>query len=130
MYCNRAIFVELAGLLIIFIFEFYKKVLKKEYYKEFVESIKQALMLLLVLSLYLVTVQDGNDYSRMALFAMVAIYGVTTYSVHLLQKFLQHRMKNGEEISLVIVTSQKNAKDVVGNLKKNYNMYKLTGVMY
>lgn len=87
-------------------------------------------MLLLVLSLYLVTVQDGNDYSRMALFAMVAIYGVTTYSVHLLQKFLQHRMKNGEEISLVIVTSQKNAKDVVGNLKKNYNMYKLTGVMY
>ena len=63
LYRNMAIFVELANLLIIFIFEFYKSVLKRGYYKEFAASIKQALMLLLVSSLYLVTVQDGNDYS-------------------------------------------------------------------
>ncbi len=131
LYRNMAIFVELADLLIIFIFEFYKSVLKRGYYKEFATSIKQALMLLLVSSLYLVTVQDGNDYSRIALFTMMVIYGVVTYIVRLLWKrLLQHRMKNGEEVSLVVVTSKKIAKDVVRNLKeKNYNMYKLTGII-
>lgn len=131
LYRNMAIFVELGDLLIIFIFEFYKGVLKRGYYKEFAASIKQAFMLLLVSSLYLVTVQDGNDYSRIALFAMVVLYGVVTYIVRLSWKrFLQHRMKNGEEVSLVIVTSKKIAKDVVRNLKeKNYNMYKLTGII-
>lgn len=131
LYRNMAVFVELADLLIIFIFEFYKNVLKRGYYKEFVESIKQALMLLLVSSLYLVAVQDGNDYSRVALFRMVGIYAATTYIVRLLWKqILKHRMKNGEEVSLVIVTSQKIARDVVRNIKeKNYNMYKITGVI-
>ena len=39
-------------------------------------------------------------------------------------------MKNGEEISLIIITSQKIVKDVVRNLKeKNYGMYKLSGVI-
>ena len=71
------------------------------------------------------------DYSRIALFTMVVIYGVVTYIARLLWKrLLQHRMKNGEEVSLVIVTSKKIAKDVVRNLKeKNYNMYKLTGII-
>ena len=131
LYRNMAVFVELADLLIIFIFEFYKNVLKRGYYKEFAESIKQALMLLLVSSLYLVAVQDGNDYSRVALFTMVGIYAAITYIVRLLWKqLLKHRMKNGEEVSLVIVTSQKIARDVVRNIKeKNYNMYKITGVI-
>lgn len=131
LYRNMAVFVELADLLIIFIFEFYKNVLKRGYYKEFAESIKQALMLLLVSSLYLVAVQDGNDYSRVALFTMVGIYAAITYIVRLLWKqLLKHRMKNGEEISLVIVTSQKIVRDVVRNIKeKNYNMYKITGVI-
>ena len=131
LYRNMAVFVELADLLIIFIFEFYKNVLKRGYYKEFAESIKQALMLLLVSSLYLVAVQDGNDYSRVALFTMVGIYAAITYIVRLLWKqLLKHRMKNGEEASLVIVTSQKIARDVVRSIKeKNYNMYKITGVI-
>ena len=131
LYRNMAIFVELADLLIIFIFEFYKNVIRRGHYKEFAESSKQAIMLLLVSSLYLVAVQDGNDYSRIALFTMVGIYAVLTYIVRLLWKrFLQQRMKNGEEASLVIVTSQKIARDVVRNVKeKNYNMYKITGVI-
>lgn len=131
LYRNMAIFIELADLLIIFIFEFYKNVIRRGHYKEFAESSKQAIMLLLVSSLYLVAVQDGSDYSRIALFTMVGIYAVLTYIVRLLWKrFLQQCMKNGEEASLVIVTSQKIARDVVRNVKeKNYNMYKITGVI-
>ncbi|HDG0866770.1 TPA: sugar transferase, partial [Enterococcus faecium] len=109
----------------------YKNVLKRGYYKEAVASIKQSFMLLLVCSLYLITMQDGNDYSRVSLFIMGVVYGLLTYIIRILWKgLLHHRMKNGEDVSLVIVTSQKIAKNVVRNLKeKNYGMYKLSGVI-
>ncbi|HAQ0109424.1 TPA: sugar transferase, partial [Enterococcus faecium] len=108
-----------------------KNVLKRGYYKEAVASIKQSFMLLLVCSLYLITMQDGNDYSRVSLFIMGVVYGLLTYIIRILWKgLLHHRMKNGEDVSLVIVTSQKIAKNVVRNLKeKNYGMYKLSGVI-
>lgn len=68
-------------------------------------------MLLLVCSLYLITMQDGNDYSRVSLFIMGVVYGLLTYIIRILWKgLLHHRMKNGEDVSLVIVTSQKIAK--------------------
>lgn len=104
---------------------------QRGYYKEAVASIKQSFMLLLVCSLYLITMQDGNDYSRVSLFIMGVVYGLLTYIIRILWKgLLHHRMKNGEDVSLVIVTSQKIAKNVVRNLKeKNYGMYKLSGVI-
>ncbi|HHA5431520.1 TPA: sugar transferase, partial [Enterococcus faecium] len=128
---HMAIFIELENLTIIFLFEAYKNVLKRGYYKEAVASIKQSFMLLLVCSLYLITMQDGNDYSRVSLFIMGVVYGLLTYIIRILWKgLLHHRMKNGEDVSLVIVTSQKIAKNVVRNLKeKNYGMYKLSGVI-
>lgn len=131
LYRNMAVFVELADMLIIFMFEFYKDVLKRGYYKEFTSSVKQAIMLLLVSSLYLITMQDGNDYSRIALFAMVVIYGIITYITRILwKKVLKHRMKNSDDVSLVIITSTKLVKDVIRNIKKqNYDMYKLSGVI-
>ncbi|NTP74025.1 sugar transferase [Enterococcus faecium] len=131
IYRHMAIFIELENLTIIFLFEAYKNVLKRGYYKEAVASIKQSYMLLLVCSLYLITMQDGNDYSRVSLFIMGVVYGLLTYIIRILWKgLLHHRMKNGEDVSLVIVTSQKIAKNVVRNLKeKNYGMYKLSGVI-
>lgn len=131
IYRHMAIFIELENLTIIFLFEAYKNVLKRGYYKEAVASIKQSFMLLLVCSLYLITMQDGNDYSRVSLFIMGVVYGLLSYIIRILWKgLLHHRMKNGEDVSLVIVTSQKIAKNVVRNLKeKNYGMYKLSGVI-
>ena len=131
LYRNMAIFIELADLIIIFVFESYRGVLRRGYYKEFAISIKQAVMLLLVSSLYLIAVQDGNAYSRTALFTMVIVYGVITYMMRILWKtVLKHWMKNSEDKSLVIITSAKIVKEVVRNIKeKNYGIYKLSGVI-
>lgn len=131
LYRNMAFFVELADLIVIFMFETYKGVLKRGFYKEFASSIKQAIMVLLLSSLYLITVQDGNDYSRVALFTMMLIYGIITYITRILwKKFLKHCMKNSEGESLVIITSQKIARDVIQNVKeKNYGLYKISGVI-
>lgn len=131
LYRNMAIFIEFADLLIIFIFEAYKNVLKRGYYIEFASSVKQAIMLVLLGSLYLISVQDGNEYSRIALFAMGGFYAAITYMVRLWRKCcLKHRMKNGGDSSLIIVTSTSISEAVIKNVKEhNYEMYRINGVI-
>lgn len=131
LYRNMAIFVELADIIVIFIFESYKNVLKRGYYKEFTSSVKQAIMLVLVSSLYLIAVQEGNNYSRIILFMMTGIYGIFTYVTRLLWKcYLKYRMKTGGDSSLIIVTTSSIAEDVVKNVKEhNYEMWQINGVI-
>ncbi len=131
LYRNMAIFIELADIIVMFVFEAYKNVLKRGYYKELASSIKQAVMLVLLSSLYLITIQEGNDYSRIALFMMATIYGGLTYVVRLLWKrYLKHRMKTGGDSSLIIVTTSGIAEEVVKNVKEhNYEMWQINGVI-
>ena len=131
LYRNMAIFIELADIIVMFVFEAYKNVLKRGYYKELASSIKQAVMLVLLSSLYLITIQEGNDYSRIALFMMATIYGGLTYVVRLLWKrYLKHRMKTGGDSSLTIVTTSGIAEEVVKNVKEhNYEMWQINGVI-
>ena len=88
-------------------------------------------MLVLVSSLYLVTIQDGNDYSRITLFMTSGIYGVLTYVVRILWKrYLENRMKNGSDSSLIIVTTSSIAEEVVKNVEEhNYEMQQINGVI-
>lgn len=131
MYRNMAVFIELADLLVILMFEAYKDVLKRGYYREFASSVKQAIVLVLLGSLYLISVQDGNDYSRVVLFLMGGLYVVITYITRLLWKrYLKYKMKNEGNKSLIIVTSSSIAEAVIHNVKEhNYKMYKINGVI-
>ena len=131
LYRNMAIFVELADVLLIFLFEFYKGVLRRGYYVELTSSVKQSIMLVLVSSLYLFLVQDGTEYSRIVLFLMGAFYFALTYVSRLVWKaILRKRMKTGGDSSLVIVTTSKIVQKVVKNVKeKNYGMYQINGVV-
>ena len=131
LYRNMAVFVELADIIIIFVFESYKNVLKRGYYKEFVVAVKQAVMLLLLESLYLISVQDGNAYSRTALFLMSILYCLLTYGVCVLWKQrLKHQMKSGGENSLIIITTSTIADTVVKSiLNHNYERYQINGVI-
>ncbi len=131
LYRNMAIFIELADIIVIFLFESYKNVLKRGYYKEFASSVKQAIMLVLLSSLYLVTVQDGGAYSRIVLFMMSGIYVIFTYVVRVLWKrYLKHKMEIGGDSSLIIVTTSSIAEEVTKNVKEhNYEMWQINGVI-
>ena len=131
LYRNMAIFTELADIIVIFLFETYKNVLKRGYYKEFASSVKQAIMIVLLNSLYLVAVQEGDAYSRIALFAMGGLYGIIIYTVRILWKrYLRHSMQNGGDSSLIIITSDDIAETVVRNVQEhNYDMYQINGII-
>lgn len=131
LYRNMAIFVELADIIIIFLFESYKNVLKRGYYVEFIFSVKQAVMLILVASLYLITVQNGNEYSRIVLYLMGVFYCVLTYLMRIIwKKYLQSRMEEGGDRSLFIITTSKIVEEVVCNIKDhNFEMFRINGII-
>lgn len=131
LYLNMAIFVELADIIVMFIFEAYKNVLRRGYYKEFASSVKQSVMLVLVSSLYLLTIQEENGFSRVVLFTMAVIYGILTYITRLLWKrYLKHRMKTGGDCSLIIVATSGIAEKVIKNVKEhNYEMWQINGII-
>lgn len=86
-------------------------VLKRGYYIELMSSMKQTIMLVFVSNLYLFTVQDRTNYSRIALLLMGVFYFALTYVSRLVWKaILRKRMRIDGDSSLVIVTTRKLSK--------------------
>ena len=130
LYRNMSIFLELADLLVIFCYDTMKGVLKKGYYRDFVVTLKHSIMVGGLAILYLFLLQQGGDYSRLALFLTILLYTGITYLVReLRKKSLKKQMQNGGERSLLIITSGEVARRVVDNMKENnYARFRIAGV--
>ena len=120
LYLNMAIFLELADVVVMFFFETFKNVLKRGYYLEFAITLKHVVLVLLFATLYLFTIQEAANYSRIVLYLTGIIYLVLTYVVRIFWKrMLRKKMRAGGDRSLLIVTTDRAALDVVLNIKKN-----------
>lgn len=130
LYRNMSIFLELADLMVIFCYGTMKGVLKKGYYRDFVVTLKHSIMVGGLAILYLFLLQQGGDYSRLALFLTILLYTGITYLVReLRKKSLKKQMQNGGERSLLIITSGEVARRVVDNMKENnYARFRIAGV--
>ena len=105
-------------------------VLKRGYYKELAVTVNHTVLAELFAVLYLFSMQDGDDYSRIALYLMAPVYVVITYTVRLLWKnYLKKKMIDGGERSLLIVTLSDIAEKVVFNIKDhNYEIFHIAGL--
>lgn len=130
LYLNMAVFVELADLIIIIVMETFKNVLKRGYYQEFLKTVQNTFFLLVSATLYLFTLKEGANYSRYSLYSMAAIYALLSYVAHIVwKKHLQRKMVIGRGNSLLIITTDSIAEDVVESMKKNnFKMFRLAGV--
>lgn len=130
VYCSMAIFLTMADIMIIFLFETLKNVLKRGYYKEFAAIVQQTLILELLATLYLFSVQDGFIYSRITLYAMGLIYLLVTYFVRLGWKRLLRKRLKDERTSLIIITTESMAESVVHEIVDySFERYKLAGIV-
>jgi len=130
LYQNMAIFLELADLLVIFGNGTMNSVLKRGYYKDFVITVKHALIVVALAILYLFALQQGQNYSRLALILMVPVYIILTYIVReIWKRALKKQMDEGTKRSLLIITSQDAAHRVVRSMKENnFARYAINGV--
>ena len=83
LYRNMAIFMELLDIVVMFFYETLSNVLKRGYFREFAATVKHVLLVELFSVLYLFTMQEGQAYSRTALYLTGVIYAILTYIVRL-----------------------------------------------
>lgn len=131
IYRNMISFVILADLFLIIIFESYKGVLRRGHYQELHSVIRQMILLELASGLYLFTVSDGHSFSRTVLYLMGVFYVFLSYGTRIAwKKHLIHKMAEGGEHSLYIVTNYDQAAKVIRNVKEhNYNRYNINGLI-
>lgn len=86
LYRNMAIFMELLDIIVMFFYETLSNVLKRGYFREFAVTVKHVLLVELFSVLYLFTMQEGQAYSRTALYLTGVIYAILTYIVRIIWK--------------------------------------------
>lgn len=131
IYRNVMIFVILVDLFLIILFESYKGVLRRGRYQELRSVIQQMILIELASGLYLFTVSGGHTFSRIILYLMGIFYVLLSYCTRIIwKKRLLHKMAEGGEHSLYIVTNYDLASKVIQNVKEhNYNRYNINGLI-
>lgn len=132
IYRNEAIVLILIQMIVVFLGENFKNVLKRGYEKEFTAAIKQALFVTLASAFYLFITQEGELYSRMTLLLTGVFYLLLSYPVRLLWK--RHLLKGTAILmskrSLLVLTDKEHAEETVRNiLSHNYFGFCLSGLV-
>ena len=130
LYRNMALMIEIADLIVIFMLEQYKGVLRRGYYNEFMSVLKQMIFIELISSMYLFTIKSGG-FSRVVLYLMGAFYLELSYITRVLWKnHLKKKMAEGGKRSLLIVTTRASAEDVIKNVRaENYDLFNISGLV-
>lgn len=130
LYRNVAIFLGLADICVIAIYGTMKSVLKRGTQRNLVVTFNNSLMVGGVTLFYLFLMQEGQNYSRLALMLTVIFYfGIGFVARELWIKLLHKRMEDGGKRSLLIITTSEMAESAVASMKENnYARYILSGV--
>ena len=131
IYRNIAIFLELADLVTIFMFDTLKNVLKQGSYQDMKITVQHSAIVGALTILYLFLLQQGEDFSRLTLVLTIILYIFLTFLVRELWKqLLRKQMETGTTGSLLIVTTSDIAEEVIQNMKDhNYGRHRIAGAV-
>lgn len=132
LYRNMALFIEMANLLTIILFETMKDVLKRGYYREFVITVQHSITVGGLAVVYLFVFQNAQYYSRLALVLNIILYIFISYLIRLLwKKKLKRKVKDGDgqKSLLIIAAADKVENIVVSMMQHNYEKYFFAGVV-
>ena len=131
LYRNVAMFLGLADLMLLICRETMKGVIRREHFREFTMTVKQAVFIEGIALLYLFLLQEGQNYSRLVLLLMPVCYSVVAYAVRELWKWHLQKKKTSDEgkSALLIAASEDVVERVVKTIKENnYAQYMVAGV--
>lgn len=117
--------------LVAIMFDSFKNVLRRGYYKEFTAACKHVCLVEAVVLLYLFSTQRGDVYSRLFFYGMVPVYLLLTY---LGRTFWKGQLKEGKvsraNRSLLIVAPAEKLGECVSSIcARNYNTYLKVGAV-
>ena len=131
VYRNMGIVILLMDFVMLLFLDTLKDVLKRGDYKEFIYSLRHAVLLMMTLTVYMFAIQDGESYSRITIFMMSGIYFIFTYTIRILRKrYIIKNAGNRIERSLLILSDIKIAGDIINKIEENnYGFYKIKGLI-
>ena len=123
-YRNLSIVVLFLDFALLLFLDTLKNVLKRGAQIEAAKTVRHTVLLTLVLIAYLFAIHDEHDYSRVTIFSMGLIYCILTLTVRMIwKKVLRQRTGAKSGNSLLILSSEKRAPEIMGQLKKyNYEL--------
>lgn len=130
IYENLAIVLFFVDIVLLLALNTLKNVLKRGYLKEFTATIRHVSLLSLVSVLYLFSVKDAGDFSRMTFFLMAFLYLFISYGVRLLwKKHILLRIKLGQQKSLLIITDMQQLPRLERDIRsRSYEMFQVSGI--
>ena len=113
-YRTLAVMLVVVDILIAAIFNTMHNVLKRGYFQEAAQTLKQVLMVLFVIALYMFGMQIGDSYSRITIFMTAALHFVFGYAIHLAWKpVVRHLWKKGKKSAMILVADEKRVPEIL-----------------
>ncbi|MCR4697462.1 MAG: sugar transferase [Lachnospiraceae bacterium] len=130
-YLMVAVFLFIAEILVIYFLESFKNVLKRGLYREFAETIKHTIAVILIAVFGLFIIKSGSDVSRTTILYCGIIHVLNSYIVRILyKKFLLSRKNRFGVRSLLIIVSKEDAESVIENISThNYENFNFSGIV-
>ena len=130
LYSQAALFLVLIDLLVSFLNDSFKNVLKRGKYKEFRAAVTHAAIIAVCMVMYLFLTHVAGEYSRADFIVHFVIYIPLTYMARLIYKSALGKIKKQYPTrSLMLITSSDIVESVVNNIRtKNYAGYGYGGI--
>ncbi len=130
LYASMAVVLLLVDIVVEVFFENLHNVLKRGYWNEAVQTTKQVVEVFALFSIYLVTVQNAEAFSRMVLYLTMVFYWSISYTGRLLWKaYLKQHRKYVSKRSLLVVTKKDHLEALQEELGKEwYTAFHIVGI--
>ena len=131
IYYIMAVFSIAADIGVIFFNMSFSNVLKRGYYKEFVQTIKHVFLVEGVCVIFLFTLKAGEQYSRYVMYMTWILYTLFSYIMRCVRKYYLLNKKAEEcKESLLIITTKNKAESVIKNVMKDDSIrYVISGIV-
>lgn len=131
LYRNMAVFIEIADFVVLIGLGTMKNVLKRGHYVEFGMTLQHSVILGGASLLYLFMLQQGQNFSRLALVLTFAFYAVLTYLTRFLWKcIIKNKVTNEGGRSILIVSTEDAIAKVIQDIQEhNYARYRIAGAV-
>ena len=130
LYASMAVVLLLVDIVAGVFFENLHNVLKRGYWNEAVQTTKQVLEVFAMFSIYLVTAQNAEQFSRTVLYLTMGFYWGISYISRLLWKvYLKQHRKYVSKRSLLVVTKKDRLEALQAELGKEwYATFQIVGL--
>lgn len=129
LYLNMAVVYTVMDFLVLIMNNTMKNVLKRGYYKELIQTAKHVFFVAVMISVFLFSAQQGEEYSRVTFYLTAGYYAVISYVIRLLWKSILKKRNELGTSAVFLVTTAERAEDVVEKFQQN-NMgnYRIQGL--